>query len=74
MPEEVYAKASRADETVVKSFKESIRNISRPTPLRTDDLLRDMARLFTRYSFYYDRFSEDPCLFRGWKLEFGKDF
>jgi len=43
--EEIYAKASRAGEAVVKSFKESIKNISRPTPLRTDDLLRDMARL-----------------------------
>jgi len=43
--EEIYAKASRAGEAAVKSFKESTENISRPIRLRTDDLLRDMARL-----------------------------
>jgi len=41
----VYAKASKVHEAIVKSFKESTKTIFRPTPLRTDDLLRDMARL-----------------------------
>jgi len=41
----LYARASKVNEAIVTSFKESTKTISRPTPLRTDDLLRDMARL-----------------------------
>jgi len=43
--EQAYRRASSAREAVVKKFDERLVTVSRPTPVRTDDLLRDLAEV-----------------------------
>jgi len=43
--QQAYQKASSAREGIVKKFDERLVSISRPTPIRTDDMLRDLAKI-----------------------------
>lgn len=40
-----FEKASRAGYAVVEGFDEGLAGVARPTPIRTDDLLRDLSRI-----------------------------
>ncbi len=43
--EKALQKASSTDKGTVTRFSEKLQEVSRPTPIRTDDLLRDLVRL-----------------------------
>ena len=43
--EKIYNEALKATDAVVEGFDEKHENVSRPTPLRTDDMIRDLAKI-----------------------------